>query len=190
MYSSKFPRRLVLTIGFMRCPRVCATPVKRLLILVPSLIITLQRYHHSALWSPAGELLTRVSDAALGSAKPQTVEAITRSKPCVVLRAQGFMVAPATRVVGEDYLTALHCMNGTKTTPLGDLKLDEQILILLDTKVWRAKVHRLPTVMTEPQTSFTQGIIFLSTDSSEQLQLPEFVGRTPEHPVDSSWLSP
>lgn len=121
----------------------------------------LQRYHHAAQSSPAGELLARLSDAAIGSAKPQIVEAIAMSKPSVVWRAHGFMVAPATHVVGDDYLTALHCLNGTKTTPLGDLKVDEQIFFL---------------AMTEPQTSCTDGIIFLSTDSSKQLQLLQVAG--------------
>jgi len=118
--------------------RPCARHVRRTLTSGVFLNHTLQRYHHAAV--PAGELLTRVTDAAVGSAKPQPVEAITRSKPCVVLRVHGFMVARATHVIAEDYLTALHCMSGTKATPLGDLKVDKQVLILLDTRVWRSKV--------------------------------------------------
>ena len=41
---------------------------------------TLQRYHHAAQSSPASELLTRVSDAALGSSKP--ILKSTRLFPC------------------------------------------------------------------------------------------------------------
>ena len=56
------------------------------------------------------------------------------------------------------------------------MKREVLALILLDTRVWRSKVQCIPSVMTEPHTGFVDGIIFMSTDASKQLQLPQVAG--------------
>ena len=120
-----------------------------------------------------GELLSRVLEMSHGAAaasEDHMKDAITRSQPCVVLRAQGLMISRATMISNGVYQTAKHCLVGVKGRSLGPLKQDEKFVILLGKHVWAGKVLRLAPDAAEQSTNFVDGVVLLSTDNQYQVQ--------------------
>ena len=94
-------------------------------------------------------------------------DVISRSQPCIVMRAQGIMISRATLVSQGVYHTAKHGRN--EVTPLGELREQEKFVVLIGKHVLHAQVSRVPDA-TEPTTGFVDGVVVLALDSQTQAE--------------------